>query len=388
MILQQEAAIPQIEEVRDDYVRVTVEPLARGFAHTLGNGMRRVLLNSIRGAAITSVRIEDVLHEFSTIPNMKEDTTEFLLNLRGIRLRANVDRVVELLLDVEGARTVTADDVQVPGEYEIVNPDLYLATLDSADAKLRVTMKAQTGYGFQPSEVSANGEHVIGVIPVDAVFTPIRKVSYEVQPAKTAVGAEGAEQLLLEVWTDASIDATDAIRSAARQLQEELSRFTTLGAPEAPQAAPAHELVGLSAEQYNTPIDVLQLSVRAHNCLKRSGLMSIGNLLEMSEEELLTLKNFGEKSYVELIERLAEMSYLRNDDIRLQRVRSGAIGGDDQPLDTLPPAPPPGSEPEIAPLRPSDGETDPEEERSALGAALLSALREAGSDGDAEELDT
>ena len=384
MILQQEAAIPQIEEVRDDYVRVTVEPLARGFAHTLGNGMRRVLLNSIRGAAITSVRIEDVLHEFSTIPKMKEDTTEFLLNLRGIRLRADVDRVVELLLDVEGACTVTAADVQVPGEYEIVNPDLYLATLDSDDAKLRVTMKAQTGYGFQPSEVSANGEHVIGVIPVDAVFTPIRKVSYEVQPAKTSAGGEGAEQLLLEVWTDASIDATDAIRSAARQLQEELARFTTLGAPEAPQAAPAHEIVGLSAEQYNTPIDVLQLSVRAHNCLKRSGLMTIGNLLEMSEEELLTLKNFGEKSYVELIERLAEMSYLRNDDIRLQRVRSGAIGGDDQPLDKLPPAPPPGSEPAIEPLRASGEEADSEDQKSALGAALLSALREAGADADEE----
>ena len=378
MILQQEATSPQIEEAREDYVRIAVEPLARGFAHTLGNGMRRVLLGAIRGAAITSIQIENVQHEFSTIPEMKEDTTEFLLNLRAIRLRAVIDRPAELVLDVAGAKSITAADVQVPGEYEIVNPDQYLATLDSADAELHVKMQAQTGYGFQPSEASANGEHVIGVIPVDAVFTPIRKVSYEVHPAKAAAAEQGAEQLLLEVWTDGSVDAMDAIRSAARQLQDELARFASLGEPEEPRAAPAHELVGLTAEQYNTQIDVLQLSVRAHNCLKRSGLMTIGNLLEMSEEELLTLKNFGEKSYVELIERLAEMKYMREDDSRLMRVRSGAIGGDDAPLETLPPPPPEGSAPEIEPLRTVDDDVDSGEQTSALGAALLEALREAG----------
>ena len=380
MILQQEATSPQIEEARDDYVRIAVEPLSRGFAHTLGNGMRRVLLGAIRGAAITSVQIEDVQHEFSTIPEMKEDTTEFLLNLRAIRLRALADRPAELVLDVAGAKSITAADVQVPGEYEIVNPDQYLATLDSADAKLHVRMTAQTGYGFQTSEAGANGEHVIGVIPVDAVFTPIRKVSYEVHPAKAAAAEQGAEQLLLEVWTDGSVDAMDAIRSAARQLQEELSRFASLGEPEEPRAAPAHELVGLTAEQYNTQIDVLQLSVRAHNCLKRSGLMTIGNLIEMSEEELLTLKNFGEKSYVELIERLAEMKYMREDDSRLMRVRSGAIGGDDAPLETLPPPPPVGSVPEIEPLRTVDDDVDTDENISALGETLLEALREAGAE--------
>ena len=288
------------------------------------------------------------------------------------------------MLDVEGARSVTAADVQVPCEYEIVNPDQHLATLDSDAAKLRVWMEAQTGYGFRRSE-EMNGEHTIGVIPVDAVFTPVRKVSYEVQPA-TARSAKGApdgagmEQLLLEVWTDGSIPAQEAIRAAARLLQEELGVFARLGEPEAPRAQPAHELVGLTQEQYGTPIEALQLSVRAHNCLKRSGMMVVGHLLEMSEEELLTLKNFGEKSYVELVERLFEMGYLPEDDARLARVRSGAIGVDDEePLSTLPPEDP-GAAPIEAPVGASDAE--PDETQSALGAALMAALREAGSDAD------
>lgn len=384
MILQQESPELQIEDMREDYARIALEPLSRGFAHTLGNGLRRVLLSAIRGAAITSVRIEDIQHEFSTIPEMKEDTTEFLLNLRAIRLKALSDRPAELVLDVEGARSVTAADVQVPGEYEIVNPDQHLATLDSDAAKLRVWMEAQTGYGFRRSE-EMNGEHTIGVIPVDAVFTPVRKVSYEVQPA-TARSAKGApdgagmEQLLLEVWTDGSIPAQEAIRAAARLLQEELGVFARLGEPEAPRAQPAHELVGLTQEQYGTPIEALQLSVRAHNCLKRSGMMVVGHLLEMSEEELLTLKNFGEKSYVELVERLFEMGYLPEDDARLARVRSGAIGVDDEePLSTLPPEDP-GAAPIEAPVGASDAE--PDETQSALGAALMAALREAGSDAD------
>lgn len=379
MVLQHEAPKLEIEEASADYARVTAEPLARGFAHTLGNAIRRVMLSAIRGAAVTAVRIEQVQHEFSTIPSMKEDTTEFLLNLRGIRLRALVDRPAEMILDISGQRAVTAADIEVPVDYEIVNPDLYLATLSDADAKLTAVMNVQTGYGFQPSEISANGESALGTIPLDAVFTPIRKVSYEVNPARGGQGI-GLEQLVLEVWTDGSISGKDAIKSAARLLQDELALFASLGDPPAPRLLEPNERLGISVDQYNRSIDELQLSVRAHNCLKRSGLMVVGQILEKTEDELLTLRNFGEKSYVELVERLHELNYIDELDPRLKRAREGVFArvDDDSPLTDLPPAP---EDPEEsgAPI----SHVPPEEtgeQYGTLGTALLEALRAAGAD--------
>ena len=383
MVLQHDAPQIDIEEERADYARVTAGPLARGAAHTIGNALRRVLLSGIQGAAITSVKIDQVQHEFSTIPHMKEDTTEFLLNLRGIRLRALADREAELTLDVSGSGQITAAQVSLPGDYEIVNPDLYLATLDAPEAQLTVAMQAKTGYGFQPSEQSVNGEQPLGLIPLDAVFTPVRKVTYRVQQAVGGRG-EGLEQLTLEVWTNGAIAGKDAIQAAAQLLQEDLVIFATVGQPVAVRALAPHTRLGLSVDEYNMPIEELNLSVRAHNCLKRSGLMVIGQILEKSEDELLTLRNFGEKSYVELIDRLQEMKLLDDQDSRVRRARDGLFVRSDD-ADTLTNLPPPetaAADDEPAPAAADDAEPDDAEPVSTLGAALLDALREAGKDPD------
>lgn len=379
MVSQHDTPKINIEEAGAAYARITAAPLARGFAHTLGNAIRRVLLSAIRGAAVTSVRIDQAQHEFSTIPAMKEDTTEFLLNLRSIRLRALADRPAEMTLIASGQREITASDIEVPADYEIVNPDLYLATLDAPDAELSVRMNVQTGYGFQRSEMNPNGESLIGVIPLDAVFTPVRRVSYEVHPAGggQSEGA-GLEQMTLEVWTDGSITGKDAIKSAAQLLQDELAMFAALGDPLAPRQIEPNERLGISTEDYNRSIDDLQLSVRAHNCLKRSGLLIVGQILEKSEDDLLTLRNFGEKSYVELVERLFEMGLIDELDPRLRRAREGVFAPtDDEPLTELPPLPDDSdaeAERIITDAPPLDGE---EELASPLGAALLEALRKA-----------
>ncbi len=370
------------EEERDDYVRIVVEPLSRGFARTAGNALRRVLLSGVRGAAITSVRIDQVQHEFSTIPQMKEDTTEFLLNLREIRIHALADRPAEMHLNVAGARKITAGDIEVPGDYQIVNPDHYLATLDGDDGRLDVVMGIETGYGFRPSEQSQNGEQLLGVIPLDAVFTPIRKVSYEVGPTTSGHGSEN-EQLLIEVWTDGTISGVDAVQAAARSLRAELELFESMGLPSVARQLPAYARIGLTAEQYDMPVDELHLSVRAHNCLKRSGLMLVGQILEKSDDELLTLHNFGEKSYIELIDRLLEMSLIAADDPRARRARDGVFGpSSDEALTELPPQtgePSPSLDDVSEETSEAVGESAGDSEvHSALGAALLEALRDAG----------
>lgn len=385
MILATETPKLSIEEERDDYVRIAVEPLTRGFAHTVGNALRRVLLSGIRGAAITSVRIDQVQHEFSTIPEMKEDTTEFLLNLREIRIHALADRPAEMHLKIAGAQKITAGDIEVPGDYKIVNPDLYLATLDGDSGRLDVVMDVETGFGFRPSERNKNGEHLLGVIPLDAVFTPVRRVSYEVLPASGGRGSE-YEQLLIEAWTDGTISGVDAVQAAARSLRAELELFETMGQPISTRQIPAHTRVGLSAEQYDMPIEDLSLSVRAHNCLKRSGLMLVGQILEKSDDELLTLRNFGEKSYIELIDKLLEMDLIDDDDPRVRRARDGVFtpSSDDVLTKLPPPTDEPATGPSLSAVAPEEteqvaqSEEDPEVTGS-LGAALLEALREAGS---------
>ena len=385
MILAIETPQLSIEEERDDYVRILVKPLTRGLGHTQGNALRRVLLSGIRGAAITSVRIDQVQHEFSTISQMKEDTTEFLLNLREIRIHAIADRPAEMHLNVSGASRITAGDIQVPGDYKIVNPDHYLATIDGDDGRLDVVMDVETGYGFQPSEQSKNGEHLLGVIPIDAVFTPVRKVQYNVAPASGSHGSD-YEQLLIEVWTDGTISGIDAVQSAARSLRTELELFETMGQPITARQLPAHTRVGLTAEQYDMPIEELQLSVRAHNCLKRSGLMLVGQILEKSDDELLTLRNFGEKSYIELIDKLLDLNLIETDDPRVRRARDGVFAPtNDEVLTSLPPSPEePATTPTLTAVPEEEAEVtvgaseDPEITGS-LGAALLEALREAGS---------
>lgn len=344
----------RVEAEEAEYVHLVAEPLEPGFGTTLGNALRRVLLSSLPGAAITSVRIEGVDHEFSTVPGMKEDVTEFLLNLKEVRLRAFADRPARLFLEITGDGEITAGQIQATADYEVVNPEQHLATLDGKDASLIVDLNVETGRGYLPATVSEGLP--IGVIPVDALFTPVRRVNYRV--SNTRVGqATNYDRLDLEVWTDGTVDGQTAVSMAAELVREQMYPFQLLGRPEAAEE-PVRAAEAQPFEGYDMPIEQLDLSVRAYNCLKRSGLMTVGAVLEKSEEELLALRNFGEKSYFELKEKLVTSGF------PAPRVESRRAAGES---DIAPAAP------VAAPLR-----EDPEV--GALGAALMEALKEAGRD--------
>ena len=301
-----------VEESRDEYARIVASPLPPGFGTTVGNALRRVLLSSLQGAAVTSVRIDGAQHEFSTIPNVKEDTIEFLLNVKEMRIRALSDRPGTLVLDISGREgAITAADIQVPEHYEIVNTDLYLATVNSADGRLYVEFNVEAGRGYTPA--GAVDGMAIGVIPVDAIFSPVRKVNYKVE--HTRVGqATNYDRLTLEVWTDGTVTGVDAISKSADVLVEQFTLFSNMGRPALPTVERGLGAgLQLTPDKFTMPIEDLSLSMRAYNCLRRSGLMTVGQVLEKSEEELLALRNFGRKSYDELRERLDELGLLPAD---------------------------------------------------------------------------
>jgi DNA-directed RNA polymerase subunit alpha len=340
---QQPSDEPQIEveEATDDYARIVAAPLPPGFGMTLGNALRRVLLSSLQGAAVTSVRIDNVQHEFSTIPNVKEDTIEFLLNVKELRLRALADRPGTLVLDISGrSGPITASDITLPEHYEIVNPDLYLATVDSEGGRLYVEFNVEQGRGYQPAG-QVDGT-TIGVIPVDAIFSPVRKVNYKIE--HTRVGqATNYDKLTLEIWTDGTMTAVESVSKSAEVLIDQFRLFSHMGRPTMPTVER-----GLGAgrqlppDKYNMPIEDLNLSMRAYNCLRRSGLMTVGQVLEKSEEELLALRNFGRKSYDELRERLDEMNLLpmdagRGADDEGDLSPAPPLGDDEGPIGRMPP---------------------------------------------------
>jgi DNA-directed RNA polymerase subunit alpha len=380
-----EDVVPQltVDDETENYARLVAEPLESGYGITLGNALRRVLLSSLEGAAITSVRIDQVQHEFSTVPGMQEDSTEFLLNVKEIRLRALSNRPGTLALDAEGPGEITAGDLQVPADFEIVNPGLHLATLDNAKARLNCEFHARVGKGYAPAG-SVEGMP-IGVIPVDAIFSPIRKVNYNVQ--KTRVGqSTNYDRLVLEVWTDGTIGAVDAVGQSADILMDQFALFSAMGRPDMPMlAAPstagggghATSSLMMAPDRYNTPIEELTLSVRAYNCLKRSGLMTVGQVLEKSEDELLGLRNFGRKSYDELRDRLIELGYV---DGTAEGLKPIIDTGRAQAAATRGAAAGPGRRP-----APRQGavildEEDEEQSLGALGKALKEALKEVGDD--------
>jgi DNA-directed RNA polymerase subunit alpha len=353
-----EPANIEIEEETETYARLVAEPLSAGFGTTLGNALRRVLLSSLPGAAVTSVRIEEVEHEFSTVPHMKEDTTEFLLNLKELRLRAFSDRPAKLYLEAQGEGSVTASAIQTTADYEVVNPDLHLATLDAPEARLTVELNVEPGEGYAPA---GQGDGLpIGVIPVDAIFSPVRRVNFHV--THTRVGQmTNYDKLTLEVWTDGTMSGVDAVSKSADILVDELRMFAQLGKPLPPVVERGLGVgTALPPDKYNTPIEDLNLSVRAYNCLKRSGLMTVGQVLERSEDELLSLRNFGRKSYDELRDKLIELNLLQPGD------EEASPGG--APIGRA--APPPAD----------GGAARDSEDLSPLGAALIEALREAGED--------
>ena len=298
--------IPKIEcvESKDNFGRFLVRPLEKGFGVTLGNSLRRVLLNYLPGAAVTKVRIDGIQHEFSAVPHLQEDVPEFLLNIKELRLIPLSGQSGRLVLEVEGEGRVCAADIKPSTDFEITNPDLYLATLDSPEAKLYVEFDVEVGEGYREAESSGNLS--VGMISVDAIFTPIRKVNFTVESIH--VGRESShQQLYLDVWTDGTISPSEAISRSAAILVEQLAPFVDY--VKVSQLREEEEAIRLSIpdEQYNMPVEQLNLSVRTMNCLRRGGVNTVGQLIGKTENELLALRNFGNKSMVELEERLGEM---------------------------------------------------------------------------------
>lgn len=298
--------LPRIEciESKGNYSRFTVEPLEKGIGITLGNALRRMLLAYLPGAAVTSVKIEGIQHEFTTIPDVKEDTIELLLNIKAIRLRANSGRPGKLLLEVARAGEVYASEIKPSDDFEVVNPELYLATIDSDKAVLNIEMNVELGEGYRQAETSANLP--IGVIPVDAVFSPIRKVNFTIAPVH--VGRETSrERLILDIWTDGTISPVDAVSHSAELLVQQFSPFVNLS--QAAHVSVENKAITavVSDEKYKIPVEDLDLSVRTMNSLRRGGITTVGDLISKGERELLSLRNFGQKSRQEVEEKLKSM---------------------------------------------------------------------------------
>jgi len=297
---------PRVECVESEgsHGRFVAEPLDRGFGITLGNALRRVLLGSLPGAAVTWIRIEGIQHEFSTIAHMKEDATEFLLNVKGLRFRPLTGQEGRLVLEVEGEKVVHAGEIKQSTDFEIANPELYLATLDSAKAKLYVEFNVALGKGYVPA---GHGDGLpIGTIPVDAIFTPVQKVSYAVEPVRTGEYI-GYEKLLLDIWTDGTISAAEALSQSSQILKEQFATFLAVvqaGAREG--GGPPAAALGVTTEQYEMPLEKLGLSPRVFNCLRRNKITKVGELLEKSERDLMSMKKLGKKSLEELKEQLKE----------------------------------------------------------------------------------
>lgn len=300
------------------YAKIQISPLQGGYGTTLGNALRRVLLSSLEGAAITSVKVADVYHEFSVIPNAREDTTQLLLNLKAVRFRA-LDESGEsewrMGLLASGEGIVTAADIQVPPDLEIVNPEQPLLSLDSHDAEVQLEFMVQRGVGYSPAD--DRGKLAIGELPVDAIFSPVRRVSYVV--TKTRVGKlANFDSLSLEIWTDGTVEPEQAVRSSAAILARQFHAIAGFGDTIIEEET--EEAEGIPKPVYETAIEELNLSVRAYNCLKRAGLTRVGEILErmaQGDDEMLVIRNFGQKSLDELKDALTDkgfMEYLPSDD--------------------------------------------------------------------------
>jgi len=296
--------LPKIEcvETKDNFGRFVLEPLDKGLGVTLGNVMRRVLLGQLQGAAVTRVKIEGIQHEFTTVPHVKEDVIELLLNIKTLRLKPLSDRSGKLVLEIEGENEVTAADIKPNADFEITNPELHLATLDSPDSKLYIEMDVELSKGYKEAE--SGGNLSPGVIPIDAIFTPVRKVNYTIAPV--SAGEEvGYESLSLELWTDGTISPVDAVNRGAELVLEQVAAFVNSYRVVKVIEEPGQPTV--STEIYNMPVEQLNLSVRTLNCLRRGGITTLGEVISRGQKELMSLRNFGQKSKQELEERLAEM---------------------------------------------------------------------------------
>jgi DNA-directed RNA polymerase subunit alpha len=304
-----EFQVPRIvhEEVDEQRGVFVIEPLDRGFGYTFGNSLRRVLLSSLEGAAVTSVKFEGVAHEFTTLPGVKEDVTDIILQLKNLTCRLHGESPeIEVRLTKKGSGTVTAADIEAPADLEILNPDLVIANL-SEKGRLELTLTIGRGRGYVPAELNRGPQHTIGVIPIDSIFSPVRRVAYDVEAARVGQRTD-YDKLNIDITTDGSIDPREAIAQAAEILIRQLAIFTDIekieGFGEAAAAEVAPE-VSLAHGMENFPIEELELGVRSYNCLKRVGIETIGDLVMKSENELAAIPNFGKKSIEEVKETLS-----------------------------------------------------------------------------------
>ncbi len=309
-----EALKPAIHplQVTDKYGKFTAEPLERGFGHTLGNAFRRVLLSHIPGAAVTAVRIEGALHEFSTLPGVYEDSTELILNIKELAIRAHEDQQGEeaddrrvMRLDAAGEGDVRAEQIKVPGGLEIVNPELVIARLTEKDASLAAEMWVEIGKGYLPVEVREREKRAADMIPIDATFSPITRVNYAVEPTRMGHRTD-LDRLVLEVWGDGTMEPRDAVAMAADILMGYIGIFTEKRLVEAvpeEEPEPEPEVSGV----LQVPIENLDFSVRTYNCLKKEKIDTLGMLIENTAEDLLAIRNFGKRSLGEVIAKLGEL---------------------------------------------------------------------------------
>ena len=309
--------LPKIESsaMSRKYGRFVIGPLERGFGTTIGNGLRRVLLASLPGAAVTSIRVTDVSHEFAAIPYVREDMMQLILQVKQIRLKLYDTDLARMRLEVHGAGTVTAADLVTPPEVEIINPDLYLFTVDSDEAFLEIEMTVETGRGYSSSD--ERGRLPIGDLPVDAIFSPVVRVSYEVE--KTRVGQVANYDLLtLEIWTDGTVRPEEVLAQASQILMQQLRPIAGVSEESLLPVLEEKREETITNEAYDTPIEHLDLSVRVFNSLKRTGITKVGEMLEMlgrGEETMLAIRNFGEKSLDELKSQLRTKGFLKDEEM-------------------------------------------------------------------------
>jgi len=310
---------PKVEREAEarNYGKFIISPLERGYGVTLGNALRRVLYSSLDGAAITSVRVTDVLHEFSDIPGVREDVIQVMLQIKQLRLVLHDVDTAHLNLEVRGDGVVTAADIQLPGEVEIMNPDLYLFTVDDSKTRLEIDLTVERGRGYSPAN-ERSGRLPIGELPVDAIFSPVRRVNWTVSSARVGQSTN-FDRLILEIWTDGTVSPEKALGDASKILIEHL-RYVAGISEEPLLVGVEKEVTGsrLTSEAAETPIENLDLSVRVFNSLKRTGITTVGDVLELLEkgdEAVMSIRNFGEKSLEELRQKMREKGYLRDEKI-------------------------------------------------------------------------
>jgi DNA-directed RNA polymerase subunit alpha len=293
-----------IEEVAENRSRFVIEPLEPGFGYTLGNSLRRTLLSSIPGAAVSSIKIEGVLHEFSTIPGVTEDVTDIVLNVKEMVIRSEMEEPATLYLKAKGPGEVKAGDISPPAGVEILNPELHIATLGKT-ASMEMELTVERGVGYRSAEQNKKPRDPIGVIPVDSIYSPVRRVSYAVEATRVEQMTD-RDRLILDVQTDGSVSPREAVASAGTTLVELANLFGELSESPGLSLGPA-EGEGEMAGDLALPIEELSLSVRSYNCLKREGINTVGELVQRTEQELTDIRNFGQKSIDEVKSKLDEL---------------------------------------------------------------------------------